>query len=225
MNTALKLVSFLARKLVGIAIIILLIVLATFIAYDMANIYVVTNDGLYQRAETIIQREDPADLNRFFTLKYLNSDIMFHSDQFIDYNIQDYNYELKIKKLWVWPWESETEMIVEESIPESSWKFSITEEMRERLIAAQMPPDQEVGEDAGEDIEEDLEEGNEGEDNGDANNGQEGTQQDQEFKLEIPNPHWQNGEKVIELRKVDGHWKIDGIVFVKSIQPEQEASD
>ena len=48
MNTALKLVFFLARKLVGIAIIILLIVLATFIAYDMANIYVVVNDGLSQ---------------------------------------------------------------------------------------------------------------------------------------------------------------------------------
>ena len=27
--------------------------------------------------------------------------------------------------MWVWPWESEIEMIVEESIPESSWKFSL----------------------------------------------------------------------------------------------------
>ncbi|HHT66490.1 MAG: hypothetical protein ACOX25_02785 [Caldicoprobacterales bacterium] len=217
MNTALKLVFFLARKLVGIAIIILLIVLATFIAYDMANIYVVVNDGLSQRAETIIQSDDPADLNRFFTLKYLNSDTMFRSEQFKDYNIQDYNYELKIKKLWVWPWESETEMVVEESIPESSWKFSITEEMRDRLIAAQMPPEQEQDEVS----DPDLEEGTEGEENAQT----ETQQQDQEFELEIPNPYWQNGEKVIELRKVDGHWKIDGIVFVKSIQPEQEASD
>jgi hypothetical protein len=217
MNTALKLVFFLARKLVGIAIIILLIVLATFIAYDMANIYVVVNDGLSQRAETIIQSDDPADLNRFFTLKYLNSDTMFRSEQFKDYKIQDYNYELKIKKLWVWPWESETEMVVEESIPESSWKFSITEEMRDRLIAAQMPPEQEQDEVS----DPDLEEGTEGEENAQT----ETQQQDQEFELEIPNPYWQNGEKVIELRKVDGHWKIDGIVFVKSIQPEQEASD
>ena len=217
MNTDLKLVFFLARKLVGIAIIILLIVLATFIAYDMVNIYVVVNDGLSQRAETIIQSDDPADLNRFFTLKYLNSDTMFRSEQFKDYNIQDYNYELKIKKLWVWPWESETEMVVEESIPESSWKFSITEEMRDRLIAAQMPPEQEQDEVS----DPDLEEGTEGEENAQT----ETQQQDQEFELEIPNPYWQNGEKVIELRKVDGHWKIDGIVFVKSIQPEQEASD
>ncbi|HHU48654.1 MAG: hypothetical protein ACOYEH_08115 [Caldicoprobacterales bacterium] len=217
MNTALKLITFLARKLVGIAVIILLIVLATFIAYDMANIYVVVNDGLSQRAEIAIQGEDPASLHRFFTLKHLNSDSIFHSDQFRDYNIQDYNYELKVKKLWVWPWESETEMIVEESIPESSWKFSITEEFRERLIAAQMPKQQEEeGDSEGEGAEGAAEEGSEGEDT---------EQETQEIELDIPTPYWQNGEKVIELRKEEGQWKIDGIVFVKTIEPEQEASD
>ena len=43
--------------------------------------------------------------------------------------------------------------------------------------------------------------------------------------MDIPTPYWQNGEKVIELRKEEGQWKIDGIVFVKTIEPEQEASD
>ncbi|NLB43447.1 MAG: hypothetical protein GX815_14590, partial [Clostridiales bacterium] len=139
MKTALRLITFLTRKIIGIAVVIILIIMATFISYDMANIYVVANDGLSKRAEIIISNENPSDLNKFFTLKYLNSDTMLSSGQFKDYIVSDYNYELKIKKLWVWPWESTTEMVVEEFIPESSWKFSISDEFRERLTLAQMP--------------------------------------------------------------------------------------
>ena len=207
MNIALKLITFLARKLIAIAVIILLIVLATFTAYDIANIVVIANDGLTQRAEVIIHNENAVDLNRFFTLKYLNSDPMLRSEQFKDYIVQDYDYELKIKKLWVWPWESSTEMIVEEVIPESSWKFKITDEMRQRLIEAQTPPRTEDEDD----------EDNEG--------GEENQQGSQEIELVIPSPQWHNGEKIIEMRKVEGRWKINDIIFVKSIQPEQEASD
>ncbi|HHY81951.1 MAG TPA: hypothetical protein GX505_04640 [Clostridiales bacterium] len=206
MNIILRLIAFLARKIISIAIVILLIVLATFISYDMANIYVIINDGLSERAETIIHRENPADLERFFTLKYLNSDPMFHSEQFKDYIVQDYEFELKIKKMWVWPWESSTEVVVEEFIPESSWKFSITDEMRERLIAEQYPPEQEGGEE------------NEDENENTANqNG------NKDIKLDIPAPQWQNGEKIVEFRKIEGKWKINNIEFVKSIDPEQRA--
>ena len=220
MNTALKLITFLARKLVVVAVVILLIVLATFISYDIANIYVIVSDGLAQRAETAIYNEDPSDLNRFFTLKQLNSDSIFRSNQFQDYNIQDYNYELKVKKIWVWPWESETEVLVEEAIPESSWKFTITEEMRERLIAAQMPAEEGMEEENGEGAGEEAGEGNE-QDSGEEN----ADKQSKEIELEVPPPYWQNGEKVIEMRKVEGQWKIDGIVFVKSIESEQKTSD
>ena len=197
MNTTMKLITFLARKLVSIAIIILLIVLATFISYDMANVYIVINDALSQRAETIIHQENPANLERFFTLKYLNSDPMFSRNQFDDYVIEDYEYVLKIKKMWIWPWQSSTEVVVEEYIPEASWKFSITDEMRERLIEAQYPSSQD----------------NDDEDGVNRNN--------ESLELDIPSPQWQNGEKIVEFRKIDGQWKINGIVFVKSINPDQ----
>jgi hypothetical protein len=172
----------------------------------MANIYVVVNDGLSQRAQTVISRQDPSDLNRFFTLKYLNSDSLFYSDQYRDYLIQDFDYEMKIKKLWVWPWQSRTSVIVEEYIPESSWKFSVTDEMLERLTAAQTPADTQKPE--GEQAEADAA----------GENGEEA----KEVSLVIPKPQWQNGEKQVEFRKVDGQWKIDRIVFLRGIQPEKK---
>ncbi len=212
MKTALRLITFLTGKIIGIAVVIILIIMATFISYDMANIYVVANDGLSKRAEIVISDENPSDLSKFFTLQYLNSDTMLSSGQFDDYIVSDYNYELKIKQLWVWPWESTTEVIVEEYIPESSWRFSITDEFRERLTEAQRPPEKEIDEEA-EDGEGNDEEGTTGEDS---------EIQEEEFKLEIPKPKWQNGEKIIEFRKIDGRWEINGMVFVKNINPEQD---
>ena len=102
LNTALRLITFLARNLIAIAVVIILIVLATFISYDMANIYVMINDGLSERANVIIHHEDPSDLSRFFTMSYLFSDPAFQSDQYKDYIVSDYDYDLKIKHMWVW---------------------------------------------------------------------------------------------------------------------------
>lgn len=211
MNTGLKLMSFFVKKLTGIVIVVLFVILAAFFAYDMANIYVVVNDGLSQRAETVISRQGPSDLNRFFTLKYLNSDSLFYSEQYRDYLIQDYDYEMKIKKLWVWPWQSRTEVVVEEYIPESSWKFSITDEMRERLAAAQAPSaDTNADEGQAEEA---------------AGENSETGEEAKEVSLVIPNPQWQNGEKQVEFRKVDGQWKIDRIVFLRGIKPDKKKSE
>lgn len=172
----------------------------------MANIYVVVNDGLTQRAQTIIGRQDPSDLNRFFTLKYLNSDPLFNSDQYRDYLIQDFDYEVKIKKMWVWPWQTRTSVVVEEYIPESSWKFTITDEMRERLAASQTSANSQETEGEQADTKPAGESGEEA----------------KEVSLNIPKPQWQNGEKQVEFRKVDGQWKIDRIVYLRGIKPEKK---
>jgi hypothetical protein len=182
-------------------VVLLLIVLATFFAYDVANIYVMAKDGLSQRAETIINEEDTDSLNRFFTKKFLNSDSFLRSHPYQGYQISDYGYELKIRRIWVWPWQSRTNVLVEESIPESSWKFSITDEMREKLTAEQgIPQDAEK------------------EDGSNAKNGETA-----KVKLNIPKPKWQNGEKAVEFRKVKGQWKINRIALSKSPGSSQDA--
>ncbi len=206
LNTALRLITFLARNLIAIAVVIILIVLATFISYDMANIYVMINDGLSERANVIIHHEDPSDLSRFFTMSYLFSDPAFQSDQYKDYIVSDYDYDLKIKHMWVWPWESSTVVTVEEVIDDESWKFNITDEFRERLMLAQMPQAEELPE--GEEEDSENEEGASEEEDEPA------------FELEIPSPKWQNGEKLIEFVKVEGQWKINGIEFVRSLESE-----
>jgi len=203
MSIGLRLLSYMVRKLSALVAIALLVVLGTFIAYDMANIYVVVNDGMSQRASIILDEKDPSELNKYFTLKYLNSDSLFYSEKYKDYIIQDFDYKLVVKRLWVWPWQSRTRMLVEEYIPEDSWKFSITDELRETLMAEQFP---------------------EGDDEQEADGGE---SEQEKPKLKIDPPVWQNGEKILELRKVDGQWKIDRIVFVKPVDDEKddEAAD
>jgi len=212
LNTGLKLASFFLRKLTILVVVLLLIVLATFFAYDAANIYVMAKDGLSQRADTIINGEDADSLNRFFTKKFLNSDSLLRSNPYEGYQITDYGYELKIRRIWVWPWQSRTNVLVEESIPESSWKFSITDEMREKLTEEQgIPQDAEK------------------EDGPNAKNG-ETTKEAAEapskgakkVKLNIPKPKWQNGKKTVEFRKVKGQWKINRIALSNSPGSKQD---
>ncbi len=203
MNIGLRFMSYLVKKLSALVVIVLLIVLAAFIAYDMANIYVVMNDGMSQRTTAVLNRRDPSELNKFFTLKYLNSDPLFHTEQYRDYLITDYDYKLSIKRLWVWPWQERTRVVVEEFIPESSWKFSVTEEMKVRLralqtVAVEEDPDAESDEEDVEIVEQ---------------------------PLNIKPPQWQNGEKLIEFRKVDRQWKIDRIIFVRPLAPDNISNE
>lgn len=186
-SAGMRLLFFIVKKLTVLVLLIMVIMIAFFIAYDMANVYVFLDDGMTQRANVILNNEDPTVLNRFFTLKCLNSDPMLNSNPFRDYIIQDYDYKLKVTKLWVWPWQSSTVVEVIEYIKEDSWMFTITDDFRARLIAAQAPDGLEEGE---------------------------------EFQLKIPKPQWQNGKKEIHFRKIDGQWKIDGIVFIESLKPE-----
>jgi hypothetical protein len=201
LSIGLRLLSYMVRKLSALVAIVLLVVLGAFIAYDMANIYVVVNDGMSQRASIILDEKDPSELNKYFTLKYLNSDPLFYSEKYRDYIIQDYDFKLVMKRLWVWPWQSHTRLLVEEYIPEDSWKFSITDELREVL----------------------MEEQNQDSEQGQEENGGESGQKEKP-ELKIAPPVWQNGEKIIEMRKVDGQWKIDRIVFVRPLNKDESGA-
>ena len=209
MNVMLRLMGYLAAKLTMLVVIGVCITLAAFTAYDVANIYVVLQDGMNERAAVVLKQGDPSVLDKFFTLRYLNSDPLFQTEQYQDYIIRDYDYILSIKRIWVWPWQDRTLVTVEEYIPESSFRFSITDELRARLEAQRDAEwdaelarrEEERLNDEDPDTEEDLEE-------------------EQKPDIVIKPPQWQNGVKTVEFRRVDRKWKIDRIIFVRPLSQE-----
>lgn len=205
LNIMLRLMGYLAAKLTMLVVIGACITLAAFTAYDVANIYVVLQDGMNERAAVVLKQEDPSQLDRFFTLRYLNSDPIFQTEQYQDYIIRDYDYKLSIQRIWVWPWQDRTKVTVEEHIPTSSFRFDITDALRERLT---------VQRDA--EWEAELARREEDRQNAEAldDDAEDETETEGPPNIVITPPQWQNGVKMVEFRKVDRKWKIDRVIFV-----------
>ncbi|MFO7296050.1 MAG: hypothetical protein FWJ59_04605 [Caldicoprobacter sp.] len=116
LNIMLRFIQYIAKRVVALLILILLAILVTFTAYDCANIYIVVTEGLTQRVDAIMNNHENVSLKKFFSSTFLNSDPLLNNNVYADFIIQDYKLQLSIKKLWVWPWEDSTRVVVEEVV-------------------------------------------------------------------------------------------------------------
>jgi len=105
-----RFVFFIASRLLIITLCISLLVCAFYMAYNMGNAYIVMNEGLEKRADVCLTRQDYTELNKYFSVSFLNSDPVLAvsvSDNapYLPYNVTSYNYELNISNLYAWPWQ------------------------------------------------------------------------------------------------------------------------
>ena len=117
-----RLVWFIASRLVLICVLCGMLVCGFYMCLNTANIYVILNDGLEKRAEVILTRQEAEKLNFYFHADFLSTDPALEgafdgSSVYDDYTITDFEYELKIEKLWAWPWDSYATCTVVERIP------------------------------------------------------------------------------------------------------------
>lgn len=117
-----RLVWFIATRLIWICILGGILVCGFYMCLNTANIYVVLNDGLEKRVEVILTQEDAEDLNYFFHADFLSNDRALEgafdgTSVYDDYTITDFEYELKIEKLWAWPWDNYATCTVVERVP------------------------------------------------------------------------------------------------------------
>lgn len=136
MNTLLRLLSYILTRLTALAVIAILIILAIFIGFDWANINVIVNEALTERAEVILTKQQTTELNKYFTQEYLDRDPLLSRNPYENYDISSYDHRIKIKKLWVWPWQDKTKVVVEEIISRIEGSSNNDEESEETVIPA-----------------------------------------------------------------------------------------
>lgn len=117
-----RLVWYIASRLIILCIILGVMVCAFYMCLNTANIYVILSDGLKQRANVILTQEDAESLNFYFHADFLSTDPALEgafdgTSVYDDYIISDFDYELKIEKLWAWPWDSYATCTVVERVP------------------------------------------------------------------------------------------------------------
>ena len=118
-----RLVWYIATRLIIICILGGMLVCGFYMGLNTANIYIVLEDGLQQRAGVILTRQDAEKLNFYSHADFLSTDPALEgafdgSSAYNDYAVSDFEYDLKIEKLWAWPWDNYATCTVVERVPE-----------------------------------------------------------------------------------------------------------
>ena len=124
-----KLLSFIAKRLVIISVIVALLILTFYLAMNTANIYLLLEDGMSLRVKVILQREDAEELTSYFTNDFLVSDETLNiglssASPYVDYTITDFNYKLSLEWVWAWPWENSATATIVERVPKITGKVN-----------------------------------------------------------------------------------------------------
>ena len=117
-----RLIWFIAWRLVLLSILLGMLVCGFFMCMNLANVYLVLDEGMEKRAEVILTREDAEELNKYFRYDFLSADPAIAgafdgTSTYNAYTITDFEYDLKIEKLWSWPWDNYATSTVVERIP------------------------------------------------------------------------------------------------------------
>ena len=117
-----RFIWFVAKRLLVLSILLSMLVCAFFMATNIANIYVVLDDGLEKRVDVILTRQQAEELNKYFHADFLMADAALSgaldgSSAYTDYNITDFEYSLTVESLWAWPWDTYANCTVVERVP------------------------------------------------------------------------------------------------------------
>ncbi len=122
-----RLVWFIASRLVIVCALAGMLVCSFFMCLNMANIYIILDEGLEKRVDVILTREEAEELNKYFHYDFLNADPAlagaFDGTSVYDsYTVSSFDYEMKIERLWSWPWDQYATCTITEKVPSITGK-------------------------------------------------------------------------------------------------------
>lgn len=132
MDIVVKFIMYLIRKLFLFILVLSLVGTSFFTARDVANVYIIVNEGLELRViSTLEQNIEPELLHRFFSDSLLRTDPVLNGKEFQGFNVSDYELRIRIRPFLVLPWANSVEIKVEEAV--SDLAISLIEESGEQI--------------------------------------------------------------------------------------------
>jgi hypothetical protein len=130
---------FFAKIAIAILVVISLMAVGYIVARDVANVYIITTDGMKLRAGVALGTQDSSDLYKFFSGTSVADDDELKNGKYDEFVIRDFEYKLKVKSLWCNPWRKTAEVIVVESVVNIEGKSSSTAEEEEEVVIPEWP--------------------------------------------------------------------------------------
>ncbi|MBP3371555.1 MAG: hypothetical protein J6L88_03415 [Clostridia bacterium] len=114
MKTILRLLFFWIKVLSVLLIIVAVAGCSFFVAMDITNLMILVKDGMTMRANVKFASEDydADELTKFFTAEYLTRDDLLNNVVYDQYEIEDYDYDTSVERVWCWPWQDEVTLVI-----------------------------------------------------------------------------------------------------------------
>lgn len=114
MKTILRLLFFWIKVLSVILIIVAVAGCSFFVAMDITNLMILVKDGMTMRANVAFAPDDydADELTKFFTAEYLAGDDLLTDDTYDRYEIEDFDYDTSIDRIWCWPWQDDVTLVI-----------------------------------------------------------------------------------------------------------------
>jgi len=117
LDLARRFAFYVLRKALLVFIVILFLGITFFSTRDVANVYIVVNEGLESRVLAILdQNIDVEFLDRFFSDSFLREDQLLSNNIYTGYNIYSYRHRIRMNFFWIWPWDNEATISVEQVV-------------------------------------------------------------------------------------------------------------
>jgi len=120
---------FVAKIVIITFVVAALMIVGYIMARDIANVYIITTDGMKLRAGVALGVEDSSDLYKFFSGAFVTNDSELSNSKYDGYLIRDFDYNIQLKSLWCNPWKKTAEVTIIESMPDiDGEKPTVTED-------------------------------------------------------------------------------------------------
>ncbi len=117
-----RFLEFIASRVAIVTLVVALLVMSFYLAMNIANIYVMVDEGLDARAAVIMSGEGEEELSKYFRDEFLFQDAALQVglsavSPYKDYEIRGYRHEIRLLSVWCWPWDTVARAEIEERIP------------------------------------------------------------------------------------------------------------
>lgn len=112
-------ILYFIRTILLALLIVLLCVLAFLTAARFSNAYILVNEGMTLRASSMLMGGDNPDLAVYFTGDCIRNDAVLRTqtvEPFASFSITDYEYDLNVERMHVYPWQSDAYVDVIEQV-------------------------------------------------------------------------------------------------------------
>ena len=119
LRTTRRSIMFFIRTILLVLLIVLLCVAAFITTARLSNSYILVNEGMPLRASSMLHGVEDPDLAYYFTSDCITEDAALRAQSvsaFQDFSVSDYEYDLVIDKMHVFPWQASTYVDVTEQI-------------------------------------------------------------------------------------------------------------